>query len=273
MSELENDFEVEQDEYVEEVEAEEVEEVEESDDSEPSDLAPDSEAEHEEQPQDEHRVNQEKVNQVINRKHREAMEWKEKYEALMRNAPQQQQEAAPEILPLPDPFDDDYDSKVKARDESIQQRANWEADQKLRQQHQQATQQAAQRAQLEQLQAQAKTYTERAKAFGIPNEELQAAANTVAQAGLSDKLAVAFLGDEDGPLFTKYLASNPMEAYELAQMDEVQAAFHLERVVRPKVQALKPKKTNAPKPTTKPKSVAGDKDLGKYQNLGGAKFE
>lgn len=272
MSELENDYEVEQenDEIVEEVEAEEVEE---SSESETAELAPDSEAEHEEQPQDEHKVNQEKVNQVINRKHREAMEWKEKYEAVMRSVPQQQQEAAPEILPEPDdPFDDDFESKLKAHVESVKRRALWEEDQKRQQEQQQYTQQQAQKAQLEQLQTQAASYTERAKSYGISNEELQVAANTVAQAGISDELAIAILGDEDGPLFTKYLASNPIEAYEIAQMNTVQAALHLERVVRPKATALKPKKTNAPKPATKVKSASHDPDLSQGI-LKGARFE
>jgi len=273
MSELENEIENE----VMEDQVEEVEEVK-SEQDEPSDLAPDSETEHEENAEeDEHRVNQEKIQQVINKKHREMMEAKEEADRLRKQLEQfnsqQKQDAAPEILPAPDPFDDDYDSKIKARDESIQRRAQWEAENAQRQQAQQRQQEELQRAQVEQVRSQMESYTAKAKSYGITNEELQSAANIVGQSGLSDDIALAILADEEGPLITKYLAANQLEAYDIAQMSPIQAAQYLERKVRPKLAALKPKQSSAPKPPTRTKQVVGDAELGKYKHLGGAKFE
>lgn len=272
MSELENEIENE----VMDDQVEEVAEVE-SDEEQPAELAPDSEAEHEENAEEaERRINQEKVNQVINEKHRrwkEAEERAAKLEQQLAQYNSQQQEKAPEIPPLPDAFDDDYEAKVKERDEAIQKRAQWEYEQSNAQTQKQHAQQARQHEQLQQLQQQATTYAERAKGYGITPEELQTAANQVAQAGLSDELAIEILGDEDGPLFTKHLAANPIEAYELAQMPIAKAVLHLERKVRPKLAGLKPKQSNAPKPTTRPKPTVGDAELGKYKHLGGAKFE
>ncbi|ANJ65516.1 putative scaffolding protein [Pseudoalteromonas virus vB_PspP-H6/1] len=273
MSELENEV---IDNEPMDVEVNEVEEVE-SEQEQPSELAPDSETEHEPNAEeDERRVNQEKVNQVINKKHREAMEAKEEAARLRKQLEQytqQQQEKAPEILPLPDAFDDDYEAKVKQRDESIQKRAEWEYNQRNAQEKTQQAQQAQQRAQVEQIQQQATTYAERAKTYGITAEELQGAANQVAQAGLSDELALEILADEDGPLFTKHLAANPVEAFELAQMPIAKAVLYLERKVRPKLSELKPKQTSAPKPTTKLKTTVGDAELSKYKHSKGAKFE
>lgn len=272
MSELENEIENE----VMEDQVEEVEEVE-SEEEQPSELAPDSEAEHEENTEDdERRINQEKVNQVINEKHRrwkEAEERAAKLEAQLAQVNSQQQEKAPEVPPYPDAFDDDFEAKIKERDEAIQRRERWQAKQDADKREQEVAQQQALQARREEIQAQANTYKQIAKSNGITDGELQAAAEQVANSGISAELAMHILGDEDGPLITKYLASNPIEAHELARMSPYQAASYLERVARPKAQALKPKQSNAPKPTTRPKPTVGDAELGKYKHLGGAKFE
>jgi len=273
MSELENEIENE----VMEDQVEEVEEVE-SEEEQPSDLAPDSEQEHEEKPEaDEHRINQEKVQRVINEKHRLMREAQEENERLRRQLEQlnaQTQDKAPDLLPEPkDPFADDYDEQMKAYVESVQRRAEWEADNKQRQQAKARQEEELQRAQVEQVRSQMESYTAKAKSYGITNEELQSAANIVGQSGLSDDIALAILADEEGPLITKYLAANQLEAYEIAQMAPIQAAQYLERKVRPKLAALKPKQSSAPKPPTRTKQVVGDAELGKYKHLGGAKFE
>lgn len=273
MSELENEIENE----VMEDQVEEVEEVE-SEQDEPSDLAPDSETEHEENAEtDKDNFNKENVQKVINKKHWEMMKAKEEADSLRRQLEKltaQTQDKAPDLLPKPDDqFADDYEERMEAYIESVQRRAEWEADNKQRQQAKARQEEEMQRAQVEQVRSQMESYTAKAKSYGITNEELQSAANIVGQSGLSDDIALAILADEEGPLITKYLAANQLEAYEIAQMAPIQAAQYLERKVRPKLAALKPKQSSAPKPPTRTKQVVGDAELGKYKHLGGAKFE
>ena len=234
------------------VDIEETEEVETA-----SELAPESSEETEETPKDEHHVNQEKINKVIARKHWEAKKaQEERDEALKRlKAFEEQNPSAPVVPEKPDPFDSDYEVKLKARDDALLARAKWEAEQETQARY--AEQQAiqAQQARAQELAQQAKSYSDRAKSFGIEPSELQQYGQAAGQY-VSDDLAIAILNDNDGPLLTKYLAQNPMEAMELSQMSPYQAAMHIERTVRPKAQSLKPKATAAPSPTTKVESAA-----------------
>jgi len=265
MSELENQVdEIEQDEI------EEVNEVEPQDD-EVSELAPEQEAEPEQNEEEAHKVNQDKINQVINKKHREAKEWQEKYEALAKQQQQNAQPDAPEIPPMPDPFDDDYAEKVKQRDEALRKRSVYEAEQQLRQQIAQQQAQQAQQQQIAQMKEATESYVKKAKEYGITPEQLQEYGTTAAQY-VSDDLALAIVQDPDGALLTKYLASNPMEAMQLQSMNPYQVVMHIERNIRPKAQALKPKKTSAPQPTTKV-DASGANVKTESPLLKGARFE
>ena len=122
MSELQNES-VDSEEYIEETEIES-QEID-------AELAPDSDEEHEEQPQvDEEAKKQAAIQKVINEKtfkakqaEREAKEYKarlEAYEAKEREQASKLYESIPE---MPDPFDDDYDAKIKVRDEAILKKA------------------------------------------------------------------------------------------------------------------------------------------------------
>ena len=81
------------------------------------------------------------------------------------------------------------------------------------------------------------------------------------------------MGDPDGPLITKYLATNPVELQEVVGMSPIQAALHIERSIKPKATQLRPRKSTTPNP---PKSVEGasaDSDLGRYPHIKGATIE
>ena len=107
--------ELQNDEYVEETEVEAIQ-AEETDESESSELAADSDGEHEQKPDDtdQKQVNQDAVNEAINRQHRKYQEEKRRADELQKQlaqyAPKTQ---APIVLESPDPFDDDYDVKQK----------------------------------------------------------------------------------------------------------------------------------------------------------------
>ena len=117
MSELQNDF----------VESEIIDQPEVENQDIGVDLAPTSEAEHEEQPQavDEEQQKQEAINKAINKKHFEAQQAKRELEAanarIQEFEEKQREQMAAQvgnIPPMPDAFDDDYDGDVNVSSSS-----------------------------------------------------------------------------------------------------------------------------------------------------------
>jgi hypothetical protein len=245
-----------------------------------SDLAPDSEAEHEEQPQVDEEAEklsafERKINKKtfeLKQKEREAEEYKRKIEEYERQ--QREMEAAKfkDIPELPDPFDDDYEQKVRERDALLVQKAHFDAQQSYYLQQQQFQQQ-----QKEQQQREAQTKLEQdflanAKKVGAKDEEIVSVVSTLVQTGLNNDLGNAIMADPDGYLVAKHLAANPMEAYELNSMNPILAgAKYIE--IKQKAVSLKPKTTSAPTP---PKDIGGkgaNPESGKYKFVGNGKFE
>lgn len=263
------------DEYVEELDSDDTE-VEEVNESQPEDLATDSDGEHEEKPDDseQKQVNQNAVNEAINRQHRKYQEEKRKNDELEQRLSQlQPKEQAPEILSRPDPFDDDYDTKLTAYEQSIRQSAQYEYAQQQQQQILQQQRAYQQQKMQADLTTKAATYAEKAKGYGINPQELQQAGQLVASMGLSEDVAMFILEDEQGPLITRHLAINHVDAEAIIGMAPLQAAMYIERTIKPKTAALKKKQTNAPAPATKIQGRGGDKDTGKYRFSSGANFE
>lgn len=242
-----------------------------------ADLAPDSDSQHEKKAVDE-TANQEAVQKAINKKHFEFKQKERDLEVANKRiadfeATQREQEAAKfrSIAPLPDSFDDDYETKMQARDTQIAQKAQFDAQQTaINNQQQFDIQQQQQQKQID-MQAKVQTYATRTKELGIGKDEMQAAGNTVAQYGLSDDLVMHILGDSDGPLITKHLAENPQEGFKLASMSPYAVGSFLDGI-KAKAAALKPKTTNAPAPAQKLNAGVHAKDT-QYKNIGGAKFE
>ena len=274
MSELQSESVVDDGEYVEETEKPiETTEGAEVDESQSADLATDSESGHEEKT--ESQINQDKVQEVINKKHWEAKENERKYQAAQKELEQlkaQQQQAAPDIPSIPDPFEDDYDQKIKQRDEAMRRRIAWETEQNYITQSQQKQQELEQQAKAKEMYDAGVKYSERAKAFGISDKELQEAGQAVSHYGLSNDLAIEILNDNEGALITKHLAVNPMEIEALNSMTPFQAARYIEGM-RPKLAALKPKKSNTPEPATRLEGKGKDPEANKYRHISGAKFE
>lgn len=245
-----------------------------------AELAPASEAEHEAQPQvDEEAKKQEAIQKVINEKtfkakqaEREAEELRQKLAAIEAEKQKQLEQQVQVIPPMPDAFDDDYDEKVRARDEALLRKAQFDTQQQVFLQQQQIQQQQEAQAKQQQIQQSLTRYTQKATELGVKQEELQAAANTVAQYGLSDDLVLHILADDSGPLITKHLANNPQDGFELANMSPYVAGTFLANI-KQKASALKPKTTQAPEPATNLDGKGVDKELGKYQFISNAKFE
>ncbi|MBL4622912.1 MAG: hypothetical protein JKY89_10980 [Immundisolibacteraceae bacterium] len=183
----------------------------------------------------------------------------------------ERQAAAIGTIPdMPDSFDDDFDAKMKARDEAIVANANFNAQNNAYLQQQQQSQQQAEQAKAVKTQETIASYSKKATELGIKQDELQAAGNAVANYGLSDDLVMHIIGGDDGPLIVKHLAANPQDGYQLAGMSPYDVGSFLD-TIKAKASSLKPKTSNAPAPAANLSGNGAVPDDG-YKNIKGAKF-
>lgn len=154
---------------------------------------------------------------------------------------------APEVPPMPDPYSENFESEVAARDEAIRNRAAWDKEQSLRQSQLQQEQQQQARKEQEQLQTRVESYSKRATDAGIKAEDLQAAGRMVGDY-LQPDLIGHILDDEQGPMITTYLANNPTALDDIRSMSLGNAAVHIATVIKPDIAATKPKPSSAPDP-------------------------
>jgi hypothetical protein len=181
----------------------------------------------------------------------------------------------PEVPAIPDPYtltEEQYRQAQQARDKALSDAIAFDARQA--QYNEQARQIRAQQEQQQQRETEekVKSYTQQATKLGVKPEELQHAAGIVGTFGLDGyhPLAAVILADEYGPLITKYLANNVLELERVMSMPLASAAVYLDRAVKQKAAALKPKVNTAPDPIDSPRSTGtGQKARGPR----GATFE
>lgn len=157
------------------------------------------------------------------------------------------------IPPLPDRYDfdsdEEFNAQVRMRDDAIMQKAQQDAQQKNILEQQAAAKEAAEKAENERVQTLIGDYTQRITKHGLNTEEIRIAGDTVVKNGIDGAVAEYILGDEDGPLITKYLADNPIIQDELRYLPPIEAAMKINSVIRPNAVLLKPQASNAPDPT------------------------
>ena len=158
----------------------------------------------------------------------------------------------PAVPEMPDPYDDDFEVKVKARDEALVLAAQYDAaTQQAEQRKNYEAQQTAHKAQ-EELITTVKSYTERAEKLGVNAAELQQAGNMVAQYGIGNEVASYILNEDQGPSITVYLSKNPLELEQIRQMGPMQAAVYIENNIKAKAVASRPPPTPGPEPIDNP---------------------
>lgn len=250
-----------------------------------TDLAPVSEAEHEEQPRVDEEAeakiaNNEAIQKRINKEHfekqqakREAAEYKQKLDDYESKQREEMAARVRDIPPMPDAFDDDFEAKVEQRDQALLRKAEFDAQQNYYNQQQQFNQQqAAQAKQLEATKLQ-NDFTSNAKKLGASDEEFNSVIATLNSQGLtSDTADLIMRIGGDGYLVSKYLAANPLEAQEFINSGLGMQGFKLAGLTQ-KASALKPKTSNAPSPATNLQGNGVDPEAGKYKYLDGATFE
>lgn len=157
-----------------------------------------------------------------------------------------------DIPPMPDPYEDGYEQKVRARDQAIALKAAHDAQNYQRQQAQQAQEQEAEQRKQNELAKKAEAFAKSAEKFGVKNDELYSAINIIGSYRLGDQFADMLLSDDQGALISTYLANNFDELEAIAELNRTSpysVGMYIERVIKPKAQARKPKVSNAPEPT------------------------
>jgi hypothetical protein len=227
---------------------------------------------------DEVEVAKQKANEAFNKQYGQLKQAERERDALQakqdkfeQDERQRQANLVSDIPAMPDAFDDDYEAKVKNRDEAIVAQANYNAQNQAYMQQQQFSQQQAAQVKQDQLHTSMGNYSKKAVELGIEQNELQAAGNKVASYGLSDDLVMHILADTDGPLITKHLAANPQEGYELASMSPYSVGKFLDGI-KVKAGALKPRTSSTTSPATNLQGNGASPSDG-YNNIKGAKFE
>ena len=228
---------------------------------------------------DEVKVAQDKANLAFNKQYGEKKQLERdnaaqavELQKLQQADRDRQAAAVGTIPPMPDAFDDDFDEKVKARDEAIIAQANFNANQNAYVQQQELSQQQAAHAKQVKIQESMTSYSSKATELGIDKKELQGAGNAVAGYGLSDDLVLHILGDSDGPLITKHLAANPQDGYKLASMSPFDVGSFLGDI-KTKASALKPKTSKAPAPVDNLQGVTSDFEGKQYKYISGSEID
>lgn len=159
-----------------------------------------------------------------------------------------------EIPAVPNPDSLTYEDDVAKRDEALKQRATHDIEKKRLETDQQTQQNADQAKQKEIYEQQVAGFDANTVKHGLSLTEVNQAAATLNEYGLSKTFQDIVVEDPDGPLFVKYLSNNPVEFEQLNSMSPYQLMTHLNGDIRQKAALLKPQTSGAPPP---PVSVEG----------------
>ena len=175
------------------------------------------------------------------------------------------------IPPIPDPFDEDYESKIALRDDAIMQKAAQDAKQQSVIEQQDATNEAAKKVDQERSENLVKGFDARIVTLGLEPETIRNAVNTVVEYGISKDVGEYILEHEDGPLITQYLAEHPIELDELRNLPPIMAAMKINSDIKLAASVNKPQASNAPDPT----EVLSGRGAGELESplLKGATFD
>ena len=216
---------------------------------------------------------------AINKKHWEKMQAERETESLraelnqLRQTQEQAQYSPVSIPEMPDPFDDDYDSKLATRDLALSNQGQLNYQVQFNQQQQALKQEENQRNHNIAVAESMTTCKKNGEAAGVSPDELNLAADKLMQLGYGGDLAMGLVNQQDGAVLIKYLASEPIEAETLLRMSPFQQGDYIARVIRKKAKSLLPKRSKANKPATQLRGGGADPESNKYPMSGGAKFE
>jgi hypothetical protein len=170
---------------------------------------------------------------------------------------------------MPDPFDDDFEQKIRAREEALQKKAKAEAFSIQQKEIDAEAQRKREREEFEQTQKLQSDFRKNAATLGVDNDSLTQSAQTVINYGVTPEIENAILSDKEGPLMLQYLAANPMDLADLIEAAPLRAGMLLAEV-KNKSLSLKRKPSSAPPP---PASIEGRGVTKRDRGPKGATFE
>lgn len=223
-------------------------------------------------------INQEAVNKRINEisfeKHEERRK-REKLEAELAElkGKWEQLEAKKNdvVIPdMPDVYDDDFEKKMREREDAIRKSALIQAEKKMAKDREE-------REMTERLKARQKKvldYVDRMKKkateYGITAEELDRDDQTVSSYIQNPELAGFLISHDEAPLLIKYLSGSATELDKISRMQPLEASVYITNKIAPEAMKLKPGVTKTPEPARVPKGRSSPK---KDPYLKGVSFE
>ena len=232
-----------------------------------SSLEQETQTPEEEEQQEEHYINQEAVQKRINEitfdKNEEIRKREKLQEELDKLREDLEKRKASEenleIPDLPDVYDDDFEDKIKAREEIIRKVAEANAKkQYITEQERKVFQENFKREQ-EKIARQVDTMYSTAKDYGISKDELQEADKKVSGFIRDRSLAKFILDQKESALIVKHLSSSAQELEKISEMDPINASVYIATKVIPEASKLKPGLTKTPDPVDVPKSKSSSK--------------
>lgn len=201
---------------------------------------------------------------------REAEELRQKLaEAELKLNPEPE---APQVPPMPDPYDPDYQAKMAERDAQLAAKAEYDAQQRIKQELEQARQQEAFQKQAREAQEKVQSYVERGEKLGHSQEDLVQATKYLMDVGI-DAQAQSFMRDDDnGPDMAIYLAKNPQQLSELLDMQKVSPHMAFAKLVT-EVKTAASVRTPPKLPPDPPTHLKGKGAPEKREGPPGATFE
>jgi len=169
-----------------------------------------------------------------------------------------------------DPYDENYQEDLAKWQTAVREKAAFDANQNILVQNQQAQQQQAQYAQQQETFKTQQNFLDNAKEQGVNDQEMSGLLNTISNyGGVGVENSAFIMQDQDSAVIVKYLAANPQEIATMQQMNGYSLANHINQNIRAKAQALKPKTSSTPPPSTDVHGSGVDPEGGKYPHLKG----
>jgi len=182
---------------------------------------------------------------------RKAKREKKELEERLKSLEQQKEPELPSVPDVPDRYDFDTDEEYKEainkRDQALIERNRYEFSKQQAEDEKKKSLEAEQENKNRELREKLEVYSSRAAEFKIEPSEMAQIGERLEVYDIRQDIAEAILGDEEGPLIAKYLASNPQKVQELNETTWQNGALVYAKV-KESASALKPKVTSAPEP-------------------------
>lgn len=224
-------------------------------------------------------INQEAVNKRINEITFEKYEEKRKAERLQEELDQlkaklekdKQQTGDITIPDMPDVYDDDYEVKMRAREEALLKSAELKARKAFQKEQEQKAIHDKMLKQQQEVNKQVENMFSQAEKHGISKEDMIKADQTVSTFIKDASLARFILAQPDSALIVKYLSSSATELEKLSSLDTLSASVHIAtKIAQDAAKLKKPNITQTPDPIDIPSGKAAPND---DPYLKGATFE